>query len=273
MDISFYTAAVSAQQQQVRLDVHANNIANVNTYGFRTRRPTFANLMTRNLQGISEDIPRGAGSKLESAEPVFSTMGVHRTGRLLDFAIEGEGFFALTDPATEGFTFTRDGSFTLSRFQRMETPESAPTYQTVILEDGSEGTIEIPGAPQAPRLVTHWYLSDGQGRFVLDPNGQIVEVDDPGDVTVNTVLNVGVFDFINYNGMQSSGDNRLTPVEKNGQVRVGSGRAVQGMLEDSNVDLAYEIAKVIETQRSFSLMLRMVTTSDEITNTVNGLRG
>jgi len=68
------------------------------------------------------------------------------------------------------------------------------------------------------------------------------------------------------------GDNRFQPVDKNGQVMLGEGKVIQGVLEASGTDLAYELAKVIESQRSFSYMLRMVTTSDEIETTVNNLR-
>ena len=83
---------------------------------------------------------------------------------------------------------------------------------------------------------------------------------------------VGVFDFVNVDGMLHAGDNRFLPVEKNGQVRVGAGQVRRGALEASNSDLATELGKVIEAQRSYSYVLRMVQTSDEVETTVNGLR-
>ena len=83
---------------------------------------------------------------------------------------------------------------------------------------------------------------------------------------------MGIFDFVNTNGMQHIGDNRFVPVEKNGQLRVGSGKLVQGYLENSNVDLGGELVKVIESQRSFTYALKMIQTSDEIETTVNDLR-
>lgn len=243
MNISFYTAAVGAQMQQERLDVHGNNIANVNTYGFRAKIPAFSSLMTYNVRGIDEDIVTGVGSKLEDAETDFRGTGLKGTDRPLDFAINGDGFFALLEPGTGEISYTRDGSFTMSDF---------------IDEDGE----------------TRWYLSDGLGRFVLNMGGQRIELTGEEDTAGigEFELNVGVFDFINHNGMLSIGDNRVVPVEKNGQVMLGSGVAVPGYLELSNADLAYEIGKVIESQRSFQYMLRMVTTSDEIETTVNNLR-
>ena len=243
MNISFYTAAVGAQMQQERLNVHGNNIANVNTYGFRAKMPAFSSLMTYNVRGINEDIVTGVGSKLEDAETDFRSRALFGTDRPLDFAISGDGFFALLDPGTGEISYTRDGSFSMADF---------------IDEDGE----------------TRWYLSDGLGRLVLGMDGLRIEL--TGEESTAGIgefkLDVGVFDFINHNGMQHLGDNRIIPVEKNGQVMLGSGVAVPGYLELSNADLAYELGKVIESQRSFQYMLRMVSTSDEIETTVNNLR-
>ena len=251
MNISFYTAAVGAQQQQERLDVHANNIANVNTNGFRAKIPSFSALMTGPVTGIEEDLPRGVGSRLIDADTDFRSAGITGTNRPLDFAIEGDGFFALVDPATGEIAYTRDGSFTLS--EHVETIEG---------DKETEST-----------QVTKWYLSDGMGRFVLNRYGQPLEITETqNDELMDADIPVGIFDFVNYNGMESNSENRLTPVAKNGQVGLSSAKLIQGYLELSNADLANELAKVIESQRSFQYMLRMVTTSDEIETTVNNLR-
>ena len=246
MDMSFYTAAVGAHQQQERLNVHGNNIANVNTYGFRARIPAFSSLMTGLVKGIDADLPRGVGAKLEDAELDLRQSAYSDTGRALDFAIEGEGFFALMDPGSGDISYTRDGSFTM-----MEV--------TMAVEDSDEGE-------------TGWYLSDGNGRFVLGADGQIIEVPPETTDLLGYDFNVGVFDFINRNGMLNLSENRLVPVEKNGDVIVGRGKVIQGVLERSNADLANELARVIESQRSFQYLLRMITTSDEIETTVNNLR-
>ncbi len=241
MNISFYTASVGAEQQQRRLDVHGNNIANVNNFGFRAKVPAFSQLMTYNVRGISEDVVTGVGSRMEAATTNFRTTGLADTGRSLDYAIEGNGFFCLLDPATGEITYTRDGSFIRSQF-----------YET-----DANGDMHMV-----------WYLSDGLGRFVLDANRMRIEVPDPLEK-----LPVGIFDFVNYDGMLSQDENGLTPIPKNGEVRLSrDAELIQYALELSNVDLAYELTKVIESQRSFSFMLRMVTASDEVENTVNNLR-
>ena len=246
MNISFYTATTGARQQQDRLDVHANNIANVNTFGFRAKQPSFSQLMTGPVKSIEDYMQRGYGSRMEDAQTDFRQSALTGTERKLDYAINGEGFFGLLDPKNNEISYTRDGSFTLSEFK----------------EAGAEGQLE-----------SKWYLSDGMGRFVLNNTGRRIEVDaETAASTDIPELPVGVFDFINRDGMLSLGDNRLIPVDKNGRVGLGSGEAVQGYLELSNADLANELSKVIEAQRSFQYMLRMITTSDEVETTVNSLR-
>lgn len=242
MNMSFYTAAVGAQQQQNRMNIQANNIANVNTYGFKAERPSFAALIYDNIRGIDgAQLPRGNGSYIVMAETDFQAGGIVDTGRAQDYAISGSGFFALQDPVSGEISFTRDGSFTLSSFQRQN-------------ENGVMETVQR--------------LSDGMGRFVLSNEGIPIEVQNAQEKQP-----VGIFDFVNTNGMQHVGGNRFVPVDKNGQIRLGTGTLINGALEASNTDLAYELSKIIESQRSFSYALRMVQTSDEIETTVNNLRG
>ena len=119
-----------------------------------------------------------------------------------------------------------------------------------------------------PIMETVMYLSDGQGRFVLSTTGGMIEVTDR-----NVQQPVGVFDHISYNGMEHVEGTRFLAVEKNGDLRLGTGTAMSGMLEMSNVDLAEEMTKVIESQRAYGMALKMVQTSDEIETTINNLRG
>jgi len=256
MNISFYTASTGAQQTQDRLDIHSNNLANVNTFGFKAKRPTFTQLMTGPIRGVEEDLPRGVGAKMIQADTNFSPSGVTGTDRDLDYAIDGEGFFALLDPVTGQFSYSRDGSFTRSSFQELDDVD-------VLDADGN-----VIGTQQ--EMVTKWYLSDGLGRFVIGQDGGRIEV--PTEDAAREMLPVGIFDFVNYNGMQSTVENQVSPVDKNGQVRVGSGKLLQGYLENSNTDIAYEFGKIVETQRAFSYLLRMITVSDELESTVNNLR-
>lgn len=242
MNMSFYTAALGAKQQQQRMNVQANNIANVNTFGYKAKKPSFSALMYSTVGGIDgAELPKGTGTRMIMAGTDFREGATRDTGRSLDYAILGRGFFALVDPTTQEISYTRDGSFTMSQFQR----------------PNMDGEME-----------TVYMLGDGDGRFVLSDEGRTIEISDP-----DAPQPVGVFDFVNTDGMLHAGANRFVPVGKNGQVRYGEGTARQGVLEASNTDLADELTKVIEAQRSYGYALKMVQTSDEVESTINGLRG
>ena len=247
MNVSFYTAAVGAREQQSHLDVVANNISNVNTTGFKAERASFSSLMYQNMIGIDEEeLPRGVGAHMIAATTDFSSGTLMATAGAQDYAIQGEGFFALLDSTTGEVSYTRDGSFAAGGLQE---------------ETGETDEYGMPVYRQK------FYLTDGSGRFVLSNYGQMIEITDP-----NAEYPVGVFDFVNTDGMLHVGGNRFVPIEKNGQVRVGTGKAIHKMLEGSNVDLADEISKMIEAQRMYTYALKMVSTSEEVENTINNLR-
>lgn len=240
MNQSFYTAALGAQQQMLRLNVQGNNIANVNTYGYKGEKPSFQRLMYGMIRGQEAQIPRGTGGKVSGTVTDLSDGIMMETGREQDYAIAGDGYFALYEPSTGEISYTRDGSFTLSMYQ----------------EPDEEGVLQKV-----------YYLSDGEGRQVLDTMGYPIVVTDP-----LARQPVGTFVFIYEDGLRHAGGGRFTAEGKSQEVWVGNAKVVQGFLEGSNVDLATEISKVIEAQRSYSYALRMVQTSDELETTVNNLK-
>lgn len=246
MNQSFYTGAVGAHQQLKRLNVHADNIANVNTFAFKANRADFTALMYQDHRGIDEDLPMGVGTRMLMTSTDFSSGAVADTGRPLDYMIEGDGFFALVDLTTGDVTYTRRGAFYKSEYQR-------PSDE--VDENGE------------PVMETVFCLGDADGRFVLSETGGLIEVDDP-----TADLPIGIFDYSNYNGMTQLSGTHYLPVEKNGNLWFGTGKLVKGVLEQSNADLAEEMSKVIESQRAYGLALKMVQTSDEIETTINGLR-
>ena len=258
MNMSFYNAAVGAYQQQLRMNVQAQNIANVNTQGYRAERASFGELMNRNVDGIDNSrLPKGTGARMIHAPIDFSSRGFTDTGRNFDFAINGDGFFALFDPDTQEISFTRDGSFTMTQFWIPPAEDAAPEVD----ENGEE--IE-------PQPTSVWRLSDNQGRCVLDPEGNFIVVDPDNQ---KAPLELGVFDYAIHYGMQHADSSRLLATDLNGQLYLGTGEVKQGLLEMSNTDLTQEFIKVIESQRAFSYALKMVITSDEIESTFNSLRG
>ena len=246
MNQSFYIGAVGAQQQLPRLNVHGDNIANVNTNGFKANRSHFAALIYQDHRGVEEDLPMGVGASLLMTSTDFSQGGPADTGRTLDYYIDGDGFFGVVDLVTGEVTFTRNGAF----------------YKSELVRESGE--VDEEGEPI---MESVYCLGDGTGRFVLSQQGGLIEVDDTSEA-----LPIGVFDYSNYNGMEQVLDTGYLPVDKNGDLWLGTGKPVQGYLERSNADLAEELTKVIESQRAYGMALKMVQTSDEIETTINNLR-
>ena len=266
MNMSFFTGAVGAYMQNQRMNVQANNIANVNNYGFKAERATFHHLMYGNVLGIDEEqLPKGSGTKMAKASVDFlSSNGYVETGRRFDYAIEGDGFFALYDPASGEISFTRDGAFVMARFEVPPEPETDPNT-------GEELPPEIDpdtGEEIVPENTEEWRLSDNEGRCVLDSMGNFIIIDPDNQ---DAELDIGVYDYLVYDGMLHADSGRFLPIEKNGDLYLGTGKVINKFLELSNVDLSQEFIKVIESQRAYSYALRMVQVSDEIEQTINGL--
>lgn len=246
MNQSFYTGALGAHQQQKSLSVSANNLANVNTYGFKADRSVFSGLIYQNIKGQErEEVQVGVGTCLLTTDTDFSQGALVETGRWQDYMIEGDGFFALVDLGSGEISFTRNGAFTVSSLQQ----------RTGFLDEDGQ-----------PIMETVYYLSDGNGRFVMGTDGNMIEVED-----ATAKQPVGIFDYASYDGMEHTDGTRFLAQDKNGGLFVGSGRLVQGVLEHSNVDLAQEMTKLVEIQRAYSMALKMMTTSDEIESTINSL--
>lgn len=254
MNQSFYSAAVGAYQQNLRMHVQGNNIANVNTQGFRAEKVAFGELMNRNVNGIDgAQLPKGTGTRVIQATVDFAGTAFKETGRTFDFGIDGDGFFALFDPDTREISYTRDGSFMMAQFFIQPDENAVPE------EDGEE-----------PQSTEVWRLSDNEGRCVLDPQGNFIVIDPENR---EAPLTLGVFDFAIHEGMEHADSSRFLATERNGQLYLGTGQVKQGLLEMSNTDITQEFIKVIESQRAYGFALKMMQTSDEIETTINGLRG
>ncbi len=235
MYTSFYTAARGAIEEQRKLDVIANNFANVNNYGYKAKKAVFSDLMYYNLNNYNgEDTPlkAGTGVVVEKTDTNFDPNGFVPSEGDYDYAIIEKGFFMLRSPITGEITYTRNGHFSLS-------------------QRGNE-----------------FYLVNDNGNFVLDQNRNPILVTD-GELGGEIV----VFGFDVLDGMLSVGNNEFSPVAKNGVPYLIPGAKMRDhTLEMSGVDTADEITRTIEAQRAYSLALRMVTTSDEIMGTINTLR-
>ena len=265
MNQSFFIGAVGAHQQLKRLTVHGNNIANLNTYGYKAEKSRFASLMYDDLKAVGEAggegggdfemLPSGVGACLWTTDTDFKNGAIEETGKDQDYAIAGDGFFAIADLDTGAITLTRNGAFVISELMR-------PSGE---VDENGQTITDADGQPLMERI---YYLSDNEGRFVLSTTGGMIEVEDE-----HAEQPVGVFDYINYDGMEHVDGTLFRAIDKNGGIRMGEGKLMRKHLEMSNADLAEEMTKVIESQRAYGMALKMVQTSDEIETTINGLRG
>lgn len=234
---AFYTAALGAHQQMRRMDVQGNNIANVNTNGYKAEQASFISTLYRAQTGVDNaKLPRGSGSRIVNTATDFSSGPLDQTGRDLDYAIVGDGYFALYNRATGETSYTRDGAFTAAPFAQPNGGE--PVY----------------------------YLSDGEGRQVLDARRQPIVITD-----THEQYPVGVFSVPREDGMQHLDSSRFALTAKNGNAVAIEGKVVQGYLESSNTDLPTEFGKMIEAQHSYSYALKMMLTADEVETTINNL--
>lgn len=236
MDTSFYTAARAARTEQDKMNVISNNVANINTNGYKSKSAVFTDLMYYNMKAPENEQTRlkaGTGVVAQRTNTNFGESGYDATGKTYDYAISGEGFFMVQNPGNNEISYTRGGNFFLS-------------------QRGND-----------------FYLATDSGKLVLDRNRRPIRVRD-GELQSE----IGVYTFNNTNGMQSTGSNEFVPAAKNGEPRlVRNAKIINGTLEMSNVDLAEEMTKTIEASRAYSYALKMVQTSDEVEQTINSLRG
>ncbi|KXL54555.1 flagellar basal-body rod protein FlgG [Anaerotignum neopropionicum] len=254
MEMSFYNGRVGAAAQQTKLDVVANNIANVNTAGYKSKSLVFSDLLYNNMAGIDgkdSNVKSGSGVKPEKTNISFEKGSVNLSGSQLDFSIEGRGFFVLQNPQTKEYYYTTSGSFVLSE-----------------KEDGfylasKDGNFVI-GASGDPIIINAGDTTDG----IYDKDGNLLE---GTAIALKDAVPI-VVDFPKTEGLLSIGDSNFIATEKNGAPFVVDANVTRGSFEGSNVDIANEFAKAIEAQRAYQYSIRMVQTTDEIQNLINNLR-
>src|SRR5690625_4223547 len=251
---SMYAGISGMKGFQTKLDVIGNNIANVNTSGFKKGRVTFQDMIsqtTRGAQGPTEarggtnPVQVGLGSQLGSIDNIHTQGFNETTNNPLDLAIEGDVMFILKDGETT--YFTRAGNFYLDDDDRIV---NADGY-FLLGEDNQP--IEIPSTARS---------------INIESNGTVNYVNEAGDPVV--AGQIALANFANPSGLEKAGSNLFLAspnAEYNGSVAPetnGAGSLVSGSLEMSNVDLSEEFTEMITAQRGFQANTRIITTSDEI---------
>jgi flagellar hook protein FlgE len=257
---SMFSAVSGLRSHQTMMDVTGNNVANVNTAGYKATRTTFQETLTQLTrggtagqagQGGINPMQLGLGVQVASTDMVFNQGASQTTGRATDLAIQGDGFFVV-----EGMTgqrFMRAGAFSLDAAGRMVSP----------------GGHRVQGFGPGGQL----------GDIVVDP-ARFNEVSIAGDGTVSArnadtgelevVGQVAIARFANAGGLTRDGNGLFTPGPASGAAMIGApgddgnGTLQSGMLEMSNVDLAQEFTNLILSQRGFQANARTISTSDEM---------
>lgn len=257
------TAASGMNAQQINIETIANNIANVNTTGFKKNRAEFKDLMYQEVHinpqatvqpGIigttDTKIVVGNGVQPSSTSKNFKQGDVTSTGKDLDIAVQGEGFFQVK--RSDGtYAYTRDGAFKMSAEGNIVT---------------SDGYIIEPGI----------VINDSIKELSIGTDGSVTGKDTSGNS-----VELGTFEmakFINPSGLKAIGDNLYTETESSGNPILGKpgdegfGTLKQGYLEQSNVDIVEEMVSMISAQKAYEINSKSIQSAEEMMQVTNNLK-
>ncbi len=259
---SLHIAATGMLAQQTNVEVISNNLANMNTTGYKRRRAEFQDLIYQNLRRVGSQsadtgsvLPSGAqvglGVRTSAIYRIGEQGNLQQTENKFDLAIRGNGFFQVQLPSGE-VAYTRDGTFALS-------PEG------VIVT--AEGFVVQPGVtiPAAARDVT------------INASGEVLVTID-GQAAPQNVGQLQTAIFANEGGLEAAGDNLFRATGASGQPQAaspgqpGHGTLMQGFIETSNVNVVQEITSLITAQRAYEMNSKVITASDEMLSTMSRLR-
>lgn len=284
--IGTLTSGVSALQSFTKgLEVIGNNIANVNTVGYKSSSTSFADSFSNTLRGSApsngstpnlSSTQVGTGVRISGISSNFTQGGLSTTGVSTDLGISGNGFFRVTNPVDGSEYATRAGNFRIDDQGFLVTSQG---YRVQGLTGGSSGTspatvgdIQLGTPPTGAELKS--YSFDRQGNF-------IEFYSDGTSATTNQVLTQT---YTDTSALQKAGDNMFTGFAAAGAVggvalstankpgQNGLGTIESGTLELSNVDLTQQFADMITTQRSFQANSRMITVSDTVLEDIVNLK-
>jgi flagellar basal-body rod protein FlgG len=261
---SLYTAATGMEALETKLDVIANNMANINTTGFKKDRANFEDLFYRQyrLPGAEDadgnrtatGIEVGLGTRVSSTQSNFKQGAFETTNNPLDFAIEGDGFFQVVNP-NGGFYYTRAGNFNLN------------SQGQLVLGSASNGYVLDGGFTVPPEATGIVVSSDGQ-----------IQYSQQGTTALTPLGQLQLAKFVNPDGLLKLGENLFQETDASGTSTVdipgqnGFGNIRQGFLEASNVEPVNELIDLITTQRSFELNSQVVQAGDQVMQIVANLR-
>jgi flagellar basal-body rod protein FlgG len=258
MNPALWIAKTGLDAQQTNMDVIANNLANVNTTGFKKGRASFEDLLYQNVRQpggqstqntqLPSGLMLGTGVRIGSTEKIFTQGNIVQTGNNLDMAIQGQGFFQILMP--DGSTaYTRDGSYQLDSNGQIVTSNGYPL----------QPAITVPANTQSLTIG-----SDGTVTATV-----------AGSTTPTQIGTVQLSNFINPAGLQPIGQNLFQETAASGAAQSGTpgltglGTLQQGALETSNVNTVESLVNMIETQRAYEINSKAISTTDQMLQYVN----
>lgn len=260
---ALWTASTGMMAQQLNVDTISNNIANVNSIGYKKTRVEFKDLLYETMgrgmvidgKGKPVNLQVGHGVMVSATTKFFTAGNLDNTTNPYDLAIDGPGFFKVIGPKGEEM-YTKDGSFKIS-------------------VDGEN-----------MKLVTAdgYFVQGVNGEIDLGSNVKDIVIDETGmitikrtDETVEEIGNISISTFVNPAGLESVGKNLYKSSLASGEAfdaaEDGSGGGVlQGFLESSNVQVVEEMVKLIQAQRAYEINSKSIQTADEMLGMANNLR-
>lgn len=262
---TLYTAATGMEALETKLDVIANNMANVNTTAFKRDRANFEDLFYRQIRApgaINADGSRtptgievGLGVRVSSTQSNYEQGAFQTTDNPLDLAIEGRGFFQVQNPNGGDLFYTRAGNFGIN----------------------ADGEVVLGSANTGYRLEPNINIPQDAVEIVISPDGQ-VQFRTAGQTELQQGEQIQLATFINPQGLVKMGDNLYARTSASGDVQIGIpgdpgfGQIRQGLLEASNVEPVTELIDLITTQRAFELNSQVVQAGDQIMQVVTNIR-
>jgi flagellar basal-body rod protein FlgG len=250
---SLWIAKTGLDAQQTQMSVISNNLANVNTYGFKKERALFEDLLYQNVRQVGAQstqnttlpsgLQLGTGVRTVATEKIHTQGNIVQTQNSLDMAVNGRGFFQILLP-DGNLAYTRDGTFKLD----------------------SNGQLVTNGGYFLEPAIT---VPQGAQSITIGVDGT-VSVLSAGNTAPTVIGNLQLADFVNPTGLEPVGENLFKESLASGAPIVGTpgqdgiGTVVQGSLETSNVNVVEELVNMIETQRAYEMNSKAIATTDQM---------
>ncbi len=263
---ALWTAGLGMSAQQMNVDVISNNLANVNTTGYKKERPEFKDLLYQTMDraymlngsGKPVNLQVGLGTTISATARDFAPGNFENTGNNLDMAIDGDGFFMIRGPKGD-INYTRTGNFKVS-----------------ISEDGNK-LVTSDGYPVLDEAGNDIFLTVSPSALDISDNGELSYMDKATGTSVSLGQTIGIVQFPNQQGLESIGSNLYAATSACGEPIYNADSEEpaiikQKFLESSNVQIVDEMVKLIIAQRAYEINSKAVQSADEMLGMANNLR-